>query len=147
MASAKTRWEGPDDTVTALFASWKTDMLVIYVCLNEVPHYEVRSPAFSTALARLWLEVGARNLDHDVFAGAAGLVDLLSGKCQRISLEVEAMATLLGPRRTHSPQLQRRLSHTVGRPGGVYAENAELMAVYHAALTSLVSCSQLSIVF
>ena len=41
---------------------WRSDMAIIYVCLNEVPHYEVRNPAFSIALTRLWLEVDARNV-------------------------------------------------------------------------------------
>src|SRR5271154_4840690 len=48
--------------VAGRVAAWRSEMTVIYVCLNEVPHYEVRNPAFSTALTRLWLAVDARNV-------------------------------------------------------------------------------------
>jgi hypothetical protein len=76
-------------------ASWRSDMTIIYVCLNEVPHYEVRNPAFSTALTRLWLEVDARGVEAERFADAEQLVRFLGLKFDRICVEVDAMARLL----------------------------------------------------
>jgi hypothetical protein len=76
-------------------ASWRSDMAIIYVCLNEVPHYEVRNPAFSTALTRLWLEVDARTVDAERFADTQQLVRFLGLKFDRICVEVDAMASLL----------------------------------------------------
>jgi hypothetical protein len=79
----------------ARLALWRSDMAIIYVCLNEVPHYEVRNPAFSTALTRLWLEVDARGVEAEQFVDSQQLVSFLGLKFDRIGVEVEAMARLL----------------------------------------------------
>ena len=92
--------EGPSkglaDTAERL-RIWQMDRAVVYVCLNEVPHYEVRNPAFSTALTRLWLEVDGRAVNQVDTKDRAELVALLEWKLARISREVQAMATLLAP--------------------------------------------------
>jgi len=99
-------------------AAWRADMTIVYVCLNEVPHYEVRNPAFSTALTRLWLEVDGRSLvpgplhDHDQ------IVQLLEDKLSRICREVDAMATLLVGRA--SPCIHPRLVPGAKRRGYQY---------------------------
>jgi len=94
-------------------ASWRADMTIIYVCLNEVPHYEVRSPAFSTALTRLWLEVDARTVEPEHIDDLNQWVAFLDHKFQRICLEVDAMAGLLVTNGTLSSQ------GWLGRSGGV----------------------------
>ena len=104
-----------------VFASWKTDMIVIYVCLNEVPHYEVRSPAFSTALTRLWLEVDARDIANDGLSSADELVSFLSAKHERICLEVDGMARLLGNPQTWRHSAPHRQFQHVGRKGRQYS--------------------------
>ena len=75
--------------------AWRADMTIIYVCLNEVPHYEVRNPAFSTALTRLWLEVDSRSIAHGQIQNDQQVVGLLEDKLVRICWEVDAMAELL----------------------------------------------------
>ena len=94
LAAARGALAQGDGGAPALFAAWKEDMVVIYVCLDEVPHYEVRSPAFSTALTRLWLEVDAKDIDY---SEAGELVPFLARKHERICREVDSMAQLLGP--------------------------------------------------
>lgn len=103
------------------FISWKTEMTVIYVCLNEVPHYEVRNPTFSTALTRLWMAVDVRAVDANKFAGAEQFITCLNQKLDRICVEVDAMAELLrryaiAPRHSLSPRGR------AGRRGKSYTE-------------------------
>jgi hypothetical protein len=57
LASVETGCTDDGLSATDRFWKWRADMVVLYVCLNEVPHYEVRNPEFSIALTRLWLEV------------------------------------------------------------------------------------------
>ena len=57
----------PDDDPQARFTAWKTDMRIIHVCLDVVPHYEVRDPAFSQALTRLWCEVDLKGVEPAAF--------------------------------------------------------------------------------
>jgi hypothetical protein len=109
---------------------WRADMTIIYVCLNEVPHYEVRNPAFSIALTRLWLEVDARNVSAGDATTAQQLLALLSQKIDRICLEIDAMASLLeAPDRT---QVRGRLSGKAKRRG--YRYSAEGFPEQGAAL-------------
>jgi hypothetical protein len=96
-------------------ALWRSDMQVIYVCLNEVPHYEVRNPAFSTALTRLWLAVDARSLQD--IAEPQTLVGFLDAQFDRICREVDAMALLLEPSGAARAAGLRR---TGGRRGNTY---------------------------
>jgi hypothetical protein len=81
--------------VRKILTDWQADMTVVYVCLNEVPHYEVRNPGFSTALTRLWLAVDSRAVAVDHFADPQNLQAFLNGKFEQICTEVDAMASLL----------------------------------------------------
>jgi hypothetical protein len=104
---------------------WKADMTVIYVCLNEVPHYEVRNPAFSTALTRLWMEVDARSVRPEQIEQSAKVASFLELKRARICAEVDAMADLLddsAPVR----RSQERLGAAAKRPGKIYAANGSV---------------------
>ncbi len=76
-------------------AAWKADMAILYVCLDVVPHYEVRNPAFSQALTRLWCEIDVKAIDPGAFGDTAALVAFLTRKLERICVEVDAMAALL----------------------------------------------------
>jgi hypothetical protein len=84
-----------DVDVARSLAAWQRDMTVAYVCLNEVPHYEVRNPAFSTALTRLWLAVDSRTAPADRLSDARALAAFFQDKFDQICLEVDAMANLL----------------------------------------------------
>ncbi|WP_158915897.1 hypothetical protein [Caulobacter sp. S45] len=110
-----------DAAVRARLAAWKTDMTVIYVCLNEVPHYEVRNPAFSTALTRLWMEVDARTVDPKRFDRPEQLELFLDQKLARICREVDAMADLLKGRPLGARDAPRRLVGAAKRRGKIYA--------------------------
>jgi len=103
-------------------ASWRSDMAIIYVCLNEVPHYEVRNPAFSTALTRLWLEVDARDVDAERFTDAEPLVRFLGLKFDRICVEVDAMASLLAGSPAERAK-GRRLDGRANRRGYAYSRD------------------------
>jgi hypothetical protein len=60
-------------------------MTVVHVCLNEVPHHEVRNPAFSTALARLWLAVDPRSASATRFTERQDLLNFLRRKVDQIT--------------------------------------------------------------
>jgi hypothetical protein len=97
-------------------------MTVIYVCLNEAPHYEVRNPAIGAALTQLWMEVDARTIDPKAFEDAQQLVTFLNQKLDQICLEVDAMAEL-SRGHTRAPELSRRqLAGTARRRGKIYTE-------------------------
>ncbi len=81
------------------FTAWKADMKVIYVCLDVVPHYEVRNPAFSQALTRLWCEVDLQEVKPERLNDRPQLIAFLAAKLARICVEVDAMNTLLDPPR------------------------------------------------
>lgn len=86
-------------------AMWRRDMTVIYVCLNEAPHYEVRNPAFSIALTRLWMEVDARTIEPKSIEAPEQLILFLDHKLACICREIDAMAGLLdGSRMAQGPQ-------------------------------------------
>jgi hypothetical protein len=99
--------------------AWRADMTIIYVCLNEVPHYEVRNPAFSTALTRLWLEVDCRGLVVEPDVKARDVAGLLQQKLDRICREVDAMAALL-VRSPTAYDRERRLTSGAKRRGYTY---------------------------
>jgi hypothetical protein len=99
--------------------SWREELAVIYVCLNEVPHYEVRNPAFSTALTRLWLEVDARTVGAPGVETEASLIALLEHKRVRIDAEIEAMASLLDG----LEPTRKRLGRAHPRRGYAYGED------------------------
>lgn len=105
----------PDQQLKTRIARWKTDMEVIYVCLNEVPHYEVRSPAFSIALTRLWLEVDARALEVSEFNSSHDFDAYLEGKYSCIGWEIDAMAQLLNEDGVSGAAVQRTLADPVRR--------------------------------
>jgi len=88
-----------DGDAKARFLAWKADMRVIYVCLDVVPHYEVRNPAFSQALTRLWCEVDLKDEEPGSFSDMSRLVGFLTAKLGRICFEVDAMDALLSPPR------------------------------------------------
>ena len=81
------------------FMAWKTDMKVIYVCLDVVPHYEVRNPAFSQALTRLWCEVDLKDVEPATFRDMPQLISFLTAKLERVCFEVDAMNALLDSQR------------------------------------------------
>jgi hypothetical protein len=110
----------PAEATQARLASWKADMTVVYVCLNEVPHYEVRNPAFSTALTRLWMEVDARAVDPRGYDRVDQLVSFLDEKHCRICREIDAMTSLLTAPKT-AQELQRRLVGAAKRRGKIYS--------------------------
>jgi hypothetical protein len=110
----------PAEATQAALASWKADMTVVYVCLNEVPHYEVRNPAFSTALTRLWMEVDARNVDPKGYERGDQLASFLDEKHERVCREIDAMAALLTVPKT-APELQSRLVGAAKRRGNMYS--------------------------
>jgi putative hemolysin len=100
--------------------AWRSDMTVIYVCLNEVPHYEVRSPTFSIALTRLWLEVDSRTVKVEDIQSSSQLEAFLAEKLGRICREVDAMAALIETASTFEND-PGRLSRKVERRGKTYA--------------------------
>jgi hypothetical protein len=81
--------------VTKKLEAWQRDMMVAYVCLNEVPHYEVRNPEFSTALTRLWLAVDSRSEPANQLNDVASLSVFLQERLNQICIEVDSMAGLL----------------------------------------------------
>ena len=110
----------PDQLLKTRVASWKADMEVIYVCLNEVPHYEVRSPAFSIALTRLWLEVDARTLELSEFASPGDFDAYLEKKYACIEWEIATMAELLAEDRASGASVQRPLGGAVKHAKNAY---------------------------
>ncbi|THD60570.1 hypothetical protein [Phenylobacterium sp.] len=109
---------GACEDLANLVAGWRSDMTIVYVCLNEVPHYEVRNPAFSTALTRLWLEVDCRTIAQDA-CDQESVADMMRRKLDRICREVDAMAALLsGPAAPCAHQ--RRLASGSQRRGYDY---------------------------
>ena len=97
----------PSGDLQHRMTAWKADMAVIYVCLDVVPHYEVRSPAFSQALTRLWCEVDVKTIDPGAFGETSELVAFLTRKLERICVEVDAMAALLARQSTPYLSLAR----------------------------------------
>jgi hypothetical protein len=110
----------PTEATQATLASWKADMTVVYVCLNEVPHYEVRNPAFSTALTRLWMEVDARAVDPKGYERADQLASFLHEKHERVCREIDAMTALLTAPKA-AQEVQKRLVGAVKRRGKIYS--------------------------
>jgi hypothetical protein len=107
-----------DDVVqqlTTAVAAWKADMEVIYVCLNEVPHFEVRSPCFSIALTRLWLEVDARSVVGSEFGSIADFKKFLERKHGSIGREIGAMAEVTTRNDGAAPRTRRSLTMAVQR--------------------------------
>jgi hypothetical protein len=86
-----------DGDASEHFVAWKADMKVIYVCLDVVPHYEVRNPAFSQALTRLWCEVDLKDVEPASFNDIPRLILFLNAKLERVCVEVDAMNALLDP--------------------------------------------------
>ena len=91
-------------------AAWKADMGVIYVCLNEVPHFEVRSPCFSIALTRLWLEVDARSVAGSEFGSIEDFKKFLEKKHGSVGREIAAMAEIVMQGRSAGPRSGRSLT-------------------------------------
>jgi len=105
-----------------LLEKWRADMTIIYVCLNEVPHYEVRNPTFSIALTRLWRECDPRRVDLTPIERPRQISQLLNHKFDRICLEVDAMERLLETRVNSSSRGWSQPATGLGRPGKAYSE-------------------------
>jgi hypothetical protein len=115
----------PTDVVdlTKRLKAWQRDMMVAYVCLNEVPHYEVRNPEFSTALTRLWLAVDSRSTPADRLSDAASLAGFLQERLDQICIEVDSMASLLNKGSRTMSGSASVLGPRNGRPGYRYDPN------------------------
>ena len=112
----------PDGDPQQHFAAWRAEMRIIYVCLDVVPHYEVRNPAFSQALTRLWCEVDLATLEPDSFEEMPQFVAFLTAKFERIRIEVDAMNALL------TSALHRRAWRRAQRCGAYTSDFGRVMA-------------------